>query len=254
MRKFLVAVSFFTRLSINVKDVKEDEFYESMIMMPVVGLIIGTLLAVVAWALSYINLPMVAAIVVILTYLWISGGLHLDGVADTVDGLMSARDRERVMEIMKDSRLGSFGAIALILYFLTFFTGLVIVIPLNPWVLVLMPVVGRFCGIQNCCFSTYAQGGGGLGRRITEITKPWHFVLYLILIAVPAYFVFGLPVVIGLGASMVFAFYLRHVFYKGIGGMTGDTIGMTIELSQMAFLLTMAVVMTNWSAISGILL
>lgn len=245
MRKLLVALSFFTRIKLNLKDVTEDDFYNAMILMPVVGLFIGAWIFLVAWAVSFIHLPAVGAVLVILAYLWITGGLHLDGVADTTDGLMSARDHDRVLEIMKDSRLGSFGAIALIILFLGSFAGYEAVIPLYPAVLVGAPVVGRFCGLQNCCFATYAAGGGGLGRRIVEQTKFWHIALYFVLIAVPAWAFLGWAAVIAFGCAIVFAALLLHTFNKGIGGMTGDTIGMTIELTQLVYVLAAAIIAVN---------
>ena len=115
MRKILIAISFFTRFPIKLKDVSEEEFYDSMIFMPLVGLLVGAILFAVSWALSYIHVIQLQALFTMIVYIWITGGLHLDGFADTVDALFSARDHAKMMEIMKDSRLGSFGAIGLIL-------------------------------------------------------------------------------------------------------------------------------------------
>ena len=115
MRKILIAISFFTRFPIKLKDVSEEEFYDSMIFMPLVGLLVGAILFAVSWVLSYIHVIQLQALFTMIVYIWITGGLHLDGFADTVDALFSARDHAKMREIMKDSRLGSFGAIGLIL-------------------------------------------------------------------------------------------------------------------------------------------
>ncbi|MGL6293019.1 adenosylcobinamide-GDP ribazoletransferase [Eubacterium aggregans] len=249
MRKLLIAISFFTRIKINVADVTEDEFYQSMIVMPIVGLLIGLWLYLVAWLTGFLHVPAIGGVILILAYLFISGGLHLDGVADTTDGLMSARDRAQVMEIMKDSRLGSFGAIALIILFLGSFAAYQTILPLYPVAIVLAQVVGRFCGIQNCYFSTYAEGGGGLGKRIVEITRFWHVALYFILIMGLGYVFIGWVAGVATLGAIVMAAYLCHLFKKSIGGMTGDTIGMTIELCQLTYLLVAAVVAVNWPAL-----
>lgn len=249
MRKILVAVSFFTRIKLNLKNVSEDEFYNSMTLMPVVGLIIGLWLWLAAWAVSFIHVPTIGAILLILAYLWITGGLHMDGVADTTDGLMSARDRKRVMEIMKDSRLGSMGAIALILLFLAYFVGYETILSCLPVLVVLAPVIGRYCGIQNCCFSSYAEGGGGLGKRIVEMTKFYHVAIYFLLIVVCGWLFLGYAALIGFAASVLTAIYINYKVQKGIGGMTGDTIGLTIEVTQAAYLLAAGAAATNWPAL-----
>ena len=251
MRKFLISLSFFTRIKINLKDVSEDEFYNSMTLLPLTGVVIGLWLGLIAFGLSFVNEPTIGAVVMIFAYMLITGGLHMDGVADTIDGLMSARDRARVMEIMKDSRLGSFGAIALILLFLANFAAYKTLLTYDflPGMLVLAPVVGRFCGLLNCRLSTYAEGGGGLGKRIVEMTKTWHIVVYLILILAAALLLYGWSAVIALGVAIIVALYIKNMVQKGIGGMTGDTIGFTIEVSQVAFLLTAGLCAANLSHI-----
>lgn len=246
MRKFLIALSFFTRIHIKLNNVSDDEFYTSMLWMPVVGIVIGLVAAGGAWLSARLNVPALAAVFLIILYIWLSGGLHLDGFADTTDALFSARDRERMMEIMKDSRLGSFGAIGLILLLLTQWSSYTILIPLLPTAFLIMPVLGRYNALQSCAFSTYAPGGGGLGKRIVELTKPWYLVLHLIYLLPGAYFFTGLGglmvVVLTIISSLFFMVYLKSKF----GGITGDTIGMTIELSQGIYVALMAVGVMNF--------
>lgn len=247
MRKILIAISFFTRFPIKLKDVSEDEFYNSMIFMPIVGLFIGALLFLVSWIFSYIHVVSLQALFTMIVYIWITGGLHLDGFADTIDALFSARDHEKMMEIMKDSRLGSFGAIGLILLFLTIWSCYTVVLPQNLLIVLLLPLVGRYCAIQTCCFSTYAEGGGGLGRRIVEMTKPWHVLIYLVLILSFAWFCIGFIAFWAALATMVLNFGLMFYLQRKIGGITGDTIGLTIELTQTIYLVLLAVIQANWA-------
>ena len=111
MKKFLIALSFYTRIPIFIKsEVSEEEFYSSMTLLPVVGLIIGGILYIPWYLLREIPKEIVSFLMVFL-YIWLTGGLHIDGFIDTLDGILSNRDRERVLEIMKDSRVGSFGVI-----------------------------------------------------------------------------------------------------------------------------------------------
>ena len=101
MREFLIALSFFTRIPVKLDNVSEDEFFDSMNLMPLVGILIGLLLWLAGWLVWFIGYPAGGAVLMILLYLWFTGGLHLDGVADTGDAVFSARDRDRMFEIMK---------------------------------------------------------------------------------------------------------------------------------------------------------
>ena len=246
MRKFLIAVSFFTRIPITLKDVRDEEFYDAMILMPLVGLLVGAVLLAAAWIFSYIHVLQLQALFLLIVYIWFTGGLHLDGFADTTDALFSARDHQKMMEIMKDSRLGSFGAIGLILLFLTLWSCYTVVLPKYILAVLLLPMAGRYCAIQACCLSTYAEGGGGLGRRLVEMTKPVHVLIYLVLIGVFAWFVVGPLAFAAFIATAVLGLLLTFYLNKKIGGMTGDTIGMTIELTQALYLASLAVILANW--------
>ena len=143
---------------------------------------------------------------------------------------------QKMMKIMKDSRLGSFGAIGLILLMLTMWTGYRTIIDEGLLaVLWLMPVVGRYCAIQTCCFSSYAEGGGGLGRRITEITKGWHVAIYLAAIALAAWCIAPI-LTYAFGITAVLNLIMMADLKRKIGGITGDTIGLTIEITQAVFI------------------
>ena len=243
-REFLIGLSFYTRLPIQLQNVTEDEFYNSMLLMPVIGVVIGAALWGFGWCVSWIGIPELAAILMLIFYIWLTGGLHYDGVADTIDAVFSARGHEKTMTIMKDSRLGSFGAIGLILLMLTMWVGYRYTIDSQFLaVLWLMPVIGRYCAIQTCCFSTYAEGGGGLGRRITEITKGWHVVVYLAAIAVVSWFVAPI-LTCAFGITAVLNLIMMADLKRKIGGITGDTIGLTIEITQ-AFFIVVALILQH---------
>jgi len=246
MRKILIAISFFTRIPIKIKDVTSEEFYDSMILIPIVGLFIGLILYGASVLFSFIHFIELQAILMMITYIWLTGGLHLDGFADTTDALFSARDREKMMEIMKDSRLGAFGAIGLILLILTYWIGFIIILPKYSIVLLIMPVFGRVAAIMSTCFSTYAPGGGGLGKRFVEMTQLHHFVVYLLFLLVFATFVLGLSGFIAVVLGFIPGLFLMLNLQRKIGGMTGDTIGMTIEMNQVFFLVIMSVIIINF--------
>lgn len=246
MRKLLIAISFFTRIPIQLKNVTEDEFYNSMILIPFVGVFIGLILFMASFLLSFLHFAELQAILLIIIYIWLTGGLHLDGFSDTVDGLFSARDQEKMMEIMKDSRLGAFGAIGLILLILTNWLGFKIILTNYPPVLLVMPVFGRTAAIMSTCFCHYAKGGGGLGKRFVEMTKPRHFIGYFIFLLIFATIILGLVGLLVTVLSCILALFLMAYLQKKIGGMTGDTIGMTIELNQTFFIILFSIIIINF--------
>ncbi|AFA48662.1 adenosylcobinamide-GDP ribazoletransferase [Acetobacterium woodii] len=246
MRKLLIAISFFTRIPIKLSDVTNEEFYDSMILIPVVGLFIGLILYGVAIVLSLIHFISLQALLMVIAYIWLTGGLHLDGFADTTDALFSARDQKKMMEIMKDSRLGAFGAIGLILLILTNWMCYTIILPEHSAVLLVVPLFGRVAAIMSTCFSTYAPGGGGLGKRFVEMTKLHHFIIYIVLLFVFATIILGLPGLITAVICLLPALILMKNLQHKIGGMTGDTIGMTIELNQTFFMVVFSVILINF--------
>ncbi|WP_296560436.1 adenosylcobinamide-GDP ribazoletransferase [uncultured Acetobacterium sp.] len=246
MRKILIAISFFTRIPIKLKDVSAEEFYDAMILIPLVGVFIGLILFGAANLFSLIHFIQLQALLLVIAYIWLTGGLHLDGFADTTDALFSARDREKMMEIMKDSRLGAFGAIGLILLIMTNWMAYTIILPEHATAILIMPVFGRVAAIMSTCFSTYAPGGGGLGKRFVEMTGLHHFVIYLVLILAYATLILGLPGLLTVLICLLPALLLMKNLQAKIGGMTGDTIGMTIELNQTFFLVVYSVMLINF--------
>jgi len=246
MRKILIAISFFTRIPIKLTDVSAEEFYDAMILIPLVGVFIGVILWGAAVLFSLIHFVQLQALLMVIAYIWLTGGLHLDGFADTTDALFSARDREKMMEIMKDSRLGAFGAIGLILIILTNWMSYTIILPEYSTALLVMPVFGRVMAIMSTCFSTYAPGGGGLGKRFVEMTQLHHFIIYLVLLLGYATLILGLPGLLTAVICLLPALLLMKNLQHKIGGMTGDTIGMTIELNQTFFMVVFAVILINF--------
>lgn len=236
MKSFLLIVSFFTRLPFgNLVSYTDERYRKSILYFPLVGLIIGVFTFIPFW---FENLQAsYKAFLAILIYLWISGGIHLDGLADSADGLLSGRPKERILEIMKDSRIGSFGVIALILYFLSFYT---FAQSATPWVMLFMPFVGKTLGFVLAGFSIYARPDQGMGYVfITEIQKPIA-LFYGLLLGGVTFLALGLTGLIAVMAALLVGILLAADAHKKIGGMTGDTIGMSIEVMQMAFITAFA--------------
>lgn len=113
---FVSAIQFLTILPIRINiEFEKKILHKSIIFFPIVGAIIGVILCLAAWGLSYAAPPILAAILLVVLWIMLSGGLHLDGLMDSADGLLSRRNKEQMLEIMKDSRVGAFGVISAII-------------------------------------------------------------------------------------------------------------------------------------------
>jgi adenosylcobinamide-GDP ribazoletransferase len=150
-----------------------------------------------------------------------------------------------MMVIMKDSRLGAFGAIGLILLLLTNWMAMTLVISQYAQALLVMPLFGRTAAIMSTCFCSYAQGGGGLGKRLVEMTKPIHFIEYFVMLLIYATLMTGIAGLLVVMLSYIPSILLMLNLQKRIGGMTGDTIGMTIELNQTFFMVIFTILLIN---------
>ena len=232
MKSFLLIISFFTRIPVgNFVDYSDDLYKKSLVFFPLIGLIIG-FFAGIPFLLPSIpsNLKSLLSIII---YLWISGAIHLDGLSDSVDGLLSNRSKDKILEIMKDSRIGAFGVIALIIYFLTFYTSLQY---LNfKWILI-MPFIGKSIGYIFASKSSYARKDQGMGYIFICNSKQSIGIMYLIL----NFFIIYVLTGVSGSISFIITFFLTYRILKfsisKIDGMTGDTIGMVIEVSQILFI------------------
>ena len=272
MKGFLLLLSFMTRIPMPKTEYDEEKLGKSMKYFPVVGIIVGFILLFFCIIFNFIlkNISYSAAlplmiIVVILTDLITTGGLHLDGLADTFDGIFSYRSKHKMLEIMKDSRLGSNGALALILYFLLKFV-LLFSLAIEGresalYAIMTYPVIARFCSVVSCASSPYARGSG-MGKTFVDNTKICGLIvaaiitfLYTVGILFLPFILFtnySLPiefmvrtiliVIIIIGLLALFAFAFSKLMERKIGGITGDTLGALLEISSLVYIFLLLVI------------
>lgn len=209
----------------------------SAAFFPLVGALLGGMSAV-AYLLSERllgNLPAAAAS--LLTMALATGGLHLDGLADTADGLFSGRDRQRMLEIMRDSRVGTMGVLALVMALLGKFALIASLAPANAALgLFVAPVAGRAGAVLAAFGALYAREGSGLGRAFIEGVRRRELTLALFLALALAAGMGRLPGVAALAGGLVAAIFVRWWAGKRLGGLTGDTLGAVIEVGEVVAL------------------
>ncbi|WP_295286164.1 adenosylcobinamide-GDP ribazoletransferase [Veillonella sp.] len=288
MTPFFIALQFLTRLKIvNQTEWSMEDFGKSVVAFPYVGLVIGLILALLYGILSpFIPLVPLMLIIVVAEFL-ITGGLHADGLMDTSDGLFSGRERERKLEIMKDSRIGSFGVVAFV--FVTLLKWqLLTAIPTAefiPMALIMMPLMSRWSLVLSIRSYPYARKEG-MGAGFANLA-PKHVITYntlstffmpivILIIGVILYtFLYGayaifsiadVGYVVGLGVlvyatlgifqiniiSMIITYIINRILNRYIvnqlGGTTGDTYGFVIEITEVILLFVYIVILSILSA------
>ncbi len=239
-----IALQFLTTIPVTLKQLpSEQEMGRSLLYYPLIGILIGALLAAFAAGLSQLSSPATAPLVAALTLIvWVllTGGLHLDGLADSVDALMGGfGDRQKTLEIMKDPTSGPMGVISLVLVLLAKFTALWLAIGMQNWLGILIaPLLGRTALIALFLTTPYVRKGG-LGALICE-HMPKHTSLLMMLIALAiSVAIAGLNAVWGLLACAAAFIALRTLFLSRLGGTTGDSAGALVELTEMVILVVM---------------
>jgi adenosylcobinamide-GDP ribazoletransferase len=240
MRALLVALAFLTRLPVRVGDVSERELGRSAAWFPLVGALIGALLAVCQLGVGLVLSSQPTALIVIALWALVTGGLHLDGLADLFDGLGGGRgQRERILEIMRDSRIGAHGAAALTLVLL----GKVLAIAALPAArcaptLLVAPVVARFAAVLLLAIFPYAREEG-LGRAFREHGGKLPLAIAAAL-AIACGALGGLAAIVPAALALLLALVLGALVNRKLSGLTGDVYGAAIELCELAYLLASA--------------
>ncbi|MBI4024020.1 MAG: adenosylcobinamide-GDP ribazoletransferase [Verrucomicrobia bacterium] len=236
MRSFIAAIQFLTVLPLPARfQSGEEELRRSVVFFPVVGLLIGLAAVALDRGISLLLPPLPASVIVVMSLLAVSGGLHIDGLADTADGFLSARPRERILEIMKDSRTGPMGVMAIVCVVCLKISLLASLsdIPRQSAVF-LMPLAGRCALVAGAVALPYARADGGLGAVFGRDRSWFESAWAIAALAVVACALTGVRglVTTGICAGMIGIVSLWS--RQKIGGFTGDTLGATCEITEMA--------------------
>jgi len=204
-----------------------------MIFFPAVGLLIGLAVAAVDYGLSYILPPAVRSVLAVCMLLWISGGLHVDGLADTADGIFSSRSKEKILEIMKDSRSGPM-AVAAVSVTLLLKASVLYSLPeeMRCAALVLTPLAGRCALVIVMGLYPYLRTGGGTGTPFQEGCTGLNALWSAVFLLAAGWFVASLDGMVSGALSLVAALLAASFIYRKIKGYTGDTLGAVCEVTE----------------------
>lgn len=233
MKSILLMITFFTRIPVRYNyEYNEEDFIRGIKFLPLIGLIVGAIMYIPVFLQNVIHGPIIALLTWVI-YIGITGGLHIDGLADTFDGLFSNRDKKKILEIMRDSRIGTFGVLGILLLIIW---NLVFTSYIDLGFIILVPVVGRSAAILSASISQYAREGQGMGKAFVENCGTSEAVLAVISSYLLGILFFKLQVLIVLTITYLVVLISTENIKQKIGGMTGDTIGFIIEFSQGIFI------------------
>ncbi len=243
MKNFLRALSFLTILPVGRYALTEERnLARSMAFFPLVGLVIGLILSLGNYLFSLLFPQTLALWLTVGLLVFLTRGLHLDGFADTLDGLGTGGTKERMLEVMKDSRIGAFGVVGLILLIGGKYLALnqISGFPIY-YFLILMTVMGRNSMVLVCYRSPYARPEGGLAKPFSENLRLGEMIFSLASTCVIAFILQRWKGLLLFVAICLFSLGYRFFFIKKLGGITGDVLGAVNELSELACLLLLII-------------
>jgi len=248
---FLAALQFLTSIPVKIKrELTPQQVGRATAWFPVVGLIIGGMLALFNWLLDFILPQSVTNALLIVALVLITGAMHLDGFADTCDGLAGYKTVEERWKVMRDSRTGAFGVVGVVLLLLTKYVSLNN-IPADVMLpaLLFMPVVSRWAMVYAVFAFPYARPEG-LGTAYKQATRWPQFTIasvFTLTIAAALYPLFSVAGFVTFGGIFFVISLLALYFKNKFAGLTGDTYGAINESAEVMALILIIIIYSNTS-------
>lgn len=239
LARFCTALRFLTIIPVSWRAADDPhQFNKCLIFFPIVGALIGVVGCLGAYGLGLFFPQQVVAVVSLIYLAFISGFLHLDGLSDSADGLLSARPQEDCLRIMKDSRAGAMGVIVVVCLMLAKYSGLSSMASDKFYLaLFFMPLAGRSAILFSMARLPYARPEGGLGslfysdRSRNAAIAAFLSLLILLAALAPAQLFVVLAAILAI--NVIFGKWCQ----SRLGGATGDTLGAVCELTETITLL-----------------
>ena len=242
MKHFRLALSFLTTIPVGeIKDFSDSMWAEGIFFYPICGYIIAVVTVLPVFLLSYLfsTDPLLLGVIAVVLLTLITGALHLDGFADLCDGFLCPVDsKKRRIEIMHDSRVGSFGVVGLVLLLLVKFASLSVILKNgNYFEISAVIILARFFIVLLAMISEYPNEKG-IGKFVIGRISGKSVLLSLLFI-LPC--LFSLKIIVLTVLLLLIVLLLRSVSDKLIGGVTGDVLGACCEICETFGFLVLAV-------------
>lgn len=239
MHSFLIALQFLTIFPVRPKSSPSaQDLSSSARYFPLVGLIIGAHLVIINDFCTHLFSPLLVNTIIIITLSLITGGLHLDGFVDTMDGILSGKkEKEEILKIMRDSRIGSMGMISLFFLLILKISLLGEIDCFKNSFLFILPVFSRWSMVISFTLFPYARKDDGLGKLFTSATKT-DLILSTIICLFLGILILKIRGIIIIIITLITTYASSSYLKKKIGGITGDTLGAINEINELVILVT----------------
>ncbi|HMD90185.1 MAG TPA: adenosylcobinamide-GDP ribazoletransferase [Anaerolineaceae bacterium] len=240
MKSLKQAFAFMTILPIHLNEqLSPGDLGKASAWYPLVGVFIGGLVWLAKYGLQLIFPPLLTAVLCVAVWIFLSGGLHLDGLADCFDGMLNSSLPARRLEIMKDPRLGTFGGLGLLLAVLIKVAAVYSLAPGHDWIAILTAAaLGRWMILLAGKQPLARPGGMGadFALGLTKASFAWAVILPVVLVILG-----GWRGLLAAGLAHLVALGIFGLARSRLGGVTGDVYGLIVEVTELVVLLTFAV-------------
>jgi len=243
IKSFLLAAQFLTVIPIKIRGIDEKKIARSLVYFPLVGAILGLILVAINTLLQAIYLPRLSVdIVILVALIFLTGGMHLDGLSDTFDAFLSGKNKEEMLKIMRDSHCGVMGVLGLITVILLKLAFLYSIIGfLKPQALILMCALSRWGMVFSIFLFPYARQDGKAKAYIEGINVKV-FIISTIASLLLAFIVWQAMGVFIMLIIAICVFLMGKFIKRKIQGITGDTLGATCEITEIIILICVSII------------
>jgi len=244
MNGLAVAIAYLTIVRLPGK--REFDLRRAVVWFPVVGLLLGAVLAVAWTGLVHVTPRPVAVFLTTLLWVWLTGGMHLDGLADTSDALLSWRNRENMLEVMRSPQVGAVGMATLVSTLLAKAVALYNLPDAKvAAALLCAPLFGRSAQVLSTCLLPYAKEDG-VAVTAFETGRKWPRALAALIPLVVCLQLGWESAALVVVGTFALTFTLLVRIRRLLGGMTGDTLGAVTEIVEAAFLILATATLPAW--------
>jgi adenosylcobinamide-GDP ribazoletransferase len=239
VQDFLLMLQFLTRLPINLSlPCEKENFRRGTMFFPIVGFVIGGL----QWILFFLTMTFLPgntiAIFILLLGILITGGLHIDGLGDTCDGFFAFKVKDRIIEIMKDSRIGTYSCIAIIIDLLLKYSSTTnLIVTGNSLGIIAAPVIGRTAFVFLFYIGRQAKAVGTGNLFIGNVGKKELFIATILGYIICGILVGPMKALVLIVAALALTYVFNRFCESKIDGLTGDTLGANNEIIEIFMLI-----------------
>lgn len=229
MKGLILAFQFFTRIPIPISvEFNDRNLKNAMSCLGLVGIALGFVYATVFTFFAKYDL-LISAVLVVFSMVLLTGGLHLDGLSDMADGFSARKNREKTLEIMKDSRIGAFGVISIVLILLMKF---VFIYRAGGFYEILLSTANARFVVYILLLFGKSPVEGGLGQKFQQVASKKDILIISTVYLLFANFV-GTKHLVPILFSIITALVIMNISNKKIGGVNGDINGACVEITEL---------------------